>query len=133
MQRMERRSKEENLFTNFSHVVLTPDQVNLLNKGANFCPTRESVNKTEVKVSNFPPSWSHSAPADLKNCIAATQFDILSAPLKKVKPNLTRGNQEALKDLSRLQRDCKMVIRRSDKVGGWVLVDYNIYKEAGDS
>ena len=58
LQRMERRSKEENLFTNFSHVVLTPDQVNLLNKEANFCPTRESVNKTEVKVSNF--RWERS-------------------------------------------------------------------------
>ena len=38
-----------------------------------------------------------------------------------------------MQDLNRLQRDCKMVIRRSDKAGGWVLVDYNVYKEAGDS
>ena len=52
-----RRCKESqpDLFSNFSDHILTEDQKALLNKGPNFCPTRDSVNKTEVKVSNF--SW----------------------------------------------------------------------------
>ena len=83
----------------------------------------------EVKV-NMPRG--HSAPAELKNCIAATKFEITGAPLNKVRDNLNRELREGMRELQQLQKERKIVIKRSDKAGGLVLMNFTPYKEAGD-
>ena len=128
---MKRKIRDEkiDLFTNFSDYRVTDEDKTLLNKAPNFVPWRKSVNKTEVKVSNF--HWKRrmlwrqkfhgeqiedkvssegeqeeesilkkaldktnlprgfNAPAELQNCIAATEVDILSSKLNRHCPNLS--------------------------------------------
>ena len=176
----ELRSRLPNLFTNYSDHQLTEGQKALLNRGPNFVPTRPSVNRTEIEVSNsqwerkmlWKEFWyareleegseygevleegprssylegrilkdtevkvnlprRHSAPAELKNCIAATKFDVLSSTLNKVKDNLSQGEREGLKELKKLQQDQKIVIKKSDKAGGVVIMNFHDYKEEGE-
>ena len=60
-----------------------------------------------------------SAPAALKDIIAATFVSMLSAPLQSHCPNLSEGQRRALKELKQLQKDRKVALRLSDKAGGW--------------
>ena len=66
----------------------------------------------------------HSTPAELRNCIAATKFKILGGPLNRVRDNLTQEERKALAELKLLQKECRIVIKRSDTAGGLVIMDY---------
>ena len=46
-----KRQTPVQLVTNYTNTPLTPDQEHVLNLGLNFCPTRKSVNRTDVEVS----------------------------------------------------------------------------------
>ena len=72
------------------------------------------------------------APSELKNCIAATQVYILSSPLQKHVNNLCESQIVALHELQMLQKNRQIVIRRSDKSGGWVICNFDTYKSEGD-
>ena len=50
----------------------------------------------EIKT-NLPRR--HNARAALNDCIAATKFDILGAPLNRSQPNMTQEMEAAQKDL----------------------------------
>ena len=47
-------------------------------------------------------------------------------------PNLSGGQTKALTELQELQKSRKLVIKRSDKAGGWVLTNFYVYKSEGD-
>ena len=93
-------------------------------------PLEDRILKDQTTKTNLPRG--HASPRELQNCIAATQYDILSVPLKKVRPNLTREMEEGMEELNKMQKDRTIKITRSDKAGGWVVVDFEPYKAAGD-
>ena len=94
-------------------------------------PAEDRIIKDPSTKTNLPKG--HSCPVELKNCIAATQYDILTLPLRKVRPNITKEETVALRELKELVRRRVITIRRSDKAGGWVITDFQVYKEAGDN
>ena len=88
------------------------------------------VEDREVKV-NMPRG--HSAPAELKACIAATKYEIMGSPFNRVMDNLSREETEGMKELQQLQKEQKIVIKKSYKAGGLVLLNILPYKETGES
>ena len=84
----------------------------------------------EIKT-NLPRG--HNARAALNECIAATKFDILGAPLKRSQPNMSPEMKAAQKDLITLQREREIVIKPSDKTGGVCVLPFKAYKESMDS
>ena len=71
-------------------------------------------------------------PAELRSCIAATQVDILASPLRSHCPNLSGEERHGLEEVQKLQKSGEIVIKRSDKAGGWVIVDTQVYVKEGD-
>ena len=67
------------------------------------------------------------APSEVKNCIAATKFNILGGQANFVRDNLTKEEREALEELKKLQKECKLVIKKSDKAGGLCIMNYEDY------
>ena len=81
---------------------------------------------TEVKT-NHPRN--HSTPAALKSCIAANMMNIPSSVnIRKVRPNISPAMRAAVGELIDLQRERVIVIKPSDKAGGFVIMDFDTYK-----
>ena len=57
----------------------------------------------------------HSAPAELENCIFATKFEIMCAPFNRVRDNRNRELKEGMREIQQLQKEMRLVIKRSDK------------------
>ena len=74
----------------------------------------------------------HSSPAELTNCIAATQVDILAAAPRSHCPNLSAEQRRGMEELKMKQKSRDIAIRRSDKCGGWVITNFDVYKAEGD-
>ena len=87
------------------------------------------LKKPEEKI-NLPRG--HSAPVELKNNIATSKFNIMGGRLNRVRDNLTIEEQKGLIELNQMAKDRLIVIKRSDKTGGWVIMNYDDYKAAGD-
>ena len=84
---------------------------------------------TEIKT-NLPRN--HPVPAALSACIAATRFAILGAPLNNKQPNISPEVRAGGQDLVALQRERVLVIKPSDKTGGYCIMDFDDYKEGMD-
>ena len=84
---------------------------------------------TDIKT-NLPRN--HPVPAALSSCIAATRFAILGAPLNNKQPNMSPEVRAGGQDLVTLQRERVLVIKPSDKTGGYCIMDFDDYKEGMD-
>ena len=89
-----------------------------------------NILKKASEKCNLPKGTS--MPSELKNCIAATTYDILSLNLRPYCSNLSKEERQALEELKELQKERKLVIKRSDKKGGWVITNFKVYQEEGD-
>ena len=80
----------------------------------------------EIKT-NLPRN--HPVPAALANCISATRYAILSSPLNQSRPNISPEIRAGGQDLVTLQREKVLMVKPSDKAGGYCLMDFADYKE----
>ena len=78
---------------------------------------RQCSNKRNI---NFPQK--HRAPKELYDNLAAVQSDTMDLYNRnKIKSNLTDEEKEALKELNKLKRERKIVIKPCDKGAGIII------------
>ena len=81
------------------------------------------------KKHNFPQK--HRAPKGLYDYLAAVQSDILDPKNRnKVTSNISNEEKEALKELIKLQRERKIVIKPCDKGAGIIILNFKEYIKA---
>ena len=81
------------------------------------------------KKSNFPRN--HSAPKGLQDYLVAVKSEILDPKNRyKVDTNISEEEKEALKELIKLQKERKIVIRPCDKGAGIIILDFEEYIKA---
>ena len=78
---------------------------------------------------NFPKN--HSTPVDLKNYLAAIKSDIMDPRNRnKVQRNLSSVELEAIKQITQLQKERKIVVKPCDKGAGLIVLNFDAYMEA---
>ena len=83
----------------------------------------------KVKKNNLPKN--HSMQNGLKTFIGAVKSEILDPNNRnKVDNNITDDEVEALKELIKLQKDRKIVIKPCDKGAGIIILDFDEYEKA---
>ena len=81
------------------------------------------------KKHNFPQK--HRAPKGLYDYLAAVQSDIMDPKNRnKVTSNISNEEKEALKELIKLQRERKIVIKPCDKGAGIIILNFKEYIKA---
>ena len=85
----------------------------------------------EEKV-NMPRKYN--PPQALKDFESANLL-LLTSPrnLINVRPNMSPELKAAMKDLVELQREKEIIIKMSDKAGGFVILNYNDYVKAAEN
>ena len=90
---------------------------------------KEPIFKT--KKSNLPKNYK--MPNGLRTYVTAVKSEIIDPKNRnKVKSNLTVEEQQALKDLVRLQKEKKYVIKQCDKGAGIIIMDHKDYVKAAE-
>ena len=81
------------------------------------------------KKSNFPRN--HRTSRGLQDYLSAVKSEIMDPKNRhKVQSNLNEGEKEALKQLVKLQKERKIVIRPCDKGAGIIILDFDEYIRA---
>ena len=92
----------------------------------------EEVNETPIfktKKSNLPKN--SKIPNGLKTYIEAVKFKIVDPKnRKKVECNIPKDELKALKELVRLQRERKIIIKQCDEGAGIMIMNFDYYIKA---
>ena len=94
---------------------------------------RESEDQKDLilkkEMDNLPKNYT--VPEDLKTFLSAVTSEIQD-PRNRIteKSNLPHNEQQALKELEKLQKEKHIVIKACDKGAGIIILDYNEYVKA---
>ena len=81
------------------------------------------------KKSNLPKNYS--SPNNLKTFLAGVKSEILDPKnRRKAKCNLPESEVKAIKELIKLQKDRKIIIKQCDKGAGLIILDFEKYMKA---
>ena len=90
---------------------------------------KEPIFKT--KKSNLPKNYK--MPNGLRTYVTAVKSKIMDPKNRnKVKNNITFEDQQALKDLIKLQKEKNIVIKQCDKGAGIIIMDHKNYVKAAE-
>ena len=83
----------------------------------------------KIKKNNLPKNYS--TPHGLKTYTNGVKSEIVDPKNRiKVKCNLTGEEQEALKELVKLQKNKTLVIKQCDKGAGFIILNHSDYVKA---
>ncbi len=76
--------------------------------------------------SNLPPKGGKP----LSDFLTGVRNELLGTKLNRIRPNVPKEELEALNELTKLQKECKIIIKPCDKGAGIIVCDFEKYVKA---